>query len=59
MTDPELIELVVRMRAAQKAYFKERREGNSGIAQLRLSQSLERQVDLELHERASPQGSLI
>jgi hypothetical protein len=57
MTDAELLDLVVRMRAAQKAYFKERREGNLGRDQLRLSQELERLVDKRLAERA--QGSLI
>lgn len=59
MTDSEILNLVRRMRAAQKAYFKARREGNQGRYELDLSRTLERDVDKALTERTKGQGTLI
>ena len=45
MTADEFVALTVRMRAAQKGYFKARRGGLDGRDELTLSRDLERQVD--------------
>jgi hypothetical protein len=59
MTDAEILDLVRQMRAAQKGYFKARREGNQGRSELDLSRALERDVDRALAERARGQKALL
>jgi hypothetical protein len=59
VTDAEILDLVRRMRAAQKAYFEARREGNKGRHELDSSRALERAVDQALAERARGQGALL
>lgn len=59
MTDEELLELAVRMRAAQRHYFAMRREGGPHIKALEVSKALEREFDKAAAERFSPQGTLI
>lgn len=54
MTDAELLELVQRMRAAQRRYFETRDRGD-----LNKSKDLERQVDKALAARFSAQGALL
>lgn len=54
MTDADILDIVSKMRAAQKAYFKTRDR-----ADLEASKDLERQVDKALTERAAGQGKLI
>lgn len=46
MTDPQLFDLVYKMRQAQKAYFKNRMNRD-----LQESKSLEREIDHELAKR--------
>lgn len=46
MTDPQLFDLVYKMRQAQKAYFKNRLNRD-----LQDSKALEKQVDVELAKR--------
>lgn len=59
MTDAEILDLVRRMRAAQKSYFKARREGSQARSELDLSRNLEREVDKALAARFAKQGSLL
>lgn len=54
MTDAEILELVRRMREAQRRWFKDHDR-----ADLRRSKELEGQVDRALAARFSAQGSLI
>lgn len=54
MTDAEILELVSRMREAQRRWFKDHDR-----ADLRRSKELEGQVDRALAARFSPQGSLL
>jgi hypothetical protein len=54
MTDAEILDIVSKMRAAQKAYFKTRDR-----ADLEASKDLERKVDKAMAERAAAQGALI
>lgn len=51
MTDREFLELVRRMRAAQRAYFQYRAPSD-----LNRAKALERKVDKELEQRASAEG---
>lgn len=50
----DFITLVARMRSAQKRYFKER-----STDALNESKTLERQVDSEIQQRQSTQGTLL
>ena len=59
MTDEQILELVLRMRKAQRHFFAVRREGGNDRAALEKSKDLERQVDKALATRFSPQGSLL
>ena len=59
MTDEEILELVCRMREAQRHFFAVRRKPGDHIESLEASRRLERQVDRVLAERFSDQGSLI
>jgi hypothetical protein len=59
MVDAEIIELVRRMRAAQKHFFAVRREPGDHIEAPEASRRLERQVDKALAERDRGQGALL
>ncbi len=59
MTDEQILELVRRMREAQRHFFAVRREPGDHIEALNASRHLERQVDRALAARFSAQGSLI
>lgn len=54
MSDPEILELVRRMREAQRRWFK-----NHDRADLTLSKKLEADVDKALAQRFALQGTLI
>lgn len=59
MSDAEIIELVQRMREAQRHFFAVRRQPGDHIEALDASRRLERQVDKALAERARGQGALL
>lgn len=59
MTDEQILELVQRMRAAQRQFFAARREGGNDRKALDESRRLEREVDKALAARFSPQGGLL
>jgi hypothetical protein len=59
MTDEQILDLVLRMRKAQRHFFNVRREGGNDRAALEASKDLERQVDRALAARFAKQGSLL
>lgn len=59
MTDEHILELVLRMRKAQRHFFAVRREGGNDRAALEASKDLERQVDKALAARFASQGVLL